>query len=114
MRVLSDKFEWQVTHEHAAKCYQLERILVSKVCRELAALGHDVEESSPQVDWELFVDATIPIWTASMADGALGLAQARGIDVGPDVLEAVTAGSAGKGRQHTARGLAQAAGTCHN
>jgi len=29
IRVLSDKFEWQVTHEHAAKCYQLERILVS-------------------------------------------------------------------------------------
>jgi len=28
IRVLSDKFEWQVTHEHAAKCYQLERILV--------------------------------------------------------------------------------------
>ncbi len=30
IRVLSDKFEWQVTHEHAAKCYQLERILVSE------------------------------------------------------------------------------------
>jgi len=35
IRVLSDKFEWQVTHEHAAKCYQLERILVSNVAHVL-------------------------------------------------------------------------------
>ena len=34
IRVLSDKFEWQVTHEHAAKCYQLERILVSDGVRK--------------------------------------------------------------------------------
>ena len=86
---------------------------VSKVCHELAALGHDVEESSPQVDWELFVDASLPIWTASMADSALGLAQARGIDVGPDVLEAVTLASVEYGRRLTAVDLLLALRLCN-
>ncbi|MFL5706714.1 MAG: amidase [Ktedonobacteraceae bacterium] len=86
---------------------------VLMVCHELAALGHDVEEASPQVDWERFVDATLPIWTASMADGALGLAQARGIDVGPDVLEAVTLASVDYGRRLTAVDLLQALRLCN-
>src|SRR5438128_381262 len=86
---------------------------VSMVCHELAALGHDVEESSPQVDWERFVDANLPIWTSAMADGALGVAQARGIEVGPDVLEAVTLASVEYGRRVTAVDLLRALRLCN-
>jgi amidase len=65
------------------------------------------------VDWELFVDATLPIWTASIADGALGLAQACGIDIGPDVLEAVTLASVEYGRRLTAVDLLRALRLCN-
>ncbi|GAC1654126.1 MAG: amidase family protein [Ktedonobacteraceae bacterium] len=81
---------------------------VSMVCHELVSMGHDVEESSPQVDWECFVDAILPIWTASVADSALGIARTSGIDVGPDVLEAVTLASVEYGRRLTAVDLLRA------
>jgi amidase len=81
---------------------------VSRVCRELAALGHTVEEASPQVDAEAFLEANIPVWTASLADSALGLAQMRGIDIGPDVLEAVTLASVEYGQRLTAVDLLRA------
>jgi amidase len=87
---------------------------VSMVCHELAALGHDVEEASPQLDWELFIDANLPIWTAAMADGALGVAQSRGIEVGPDVLEAVTLASVEYGRRITAVDLLRALRLCNS
>jgi amidase len=87
---------------------------VSMVCHELTALGHDVEEASPEVNWELFVDANLPIWTAAMADGALGVAQARGIEVGPDVLEAVTLASVEYGRRLTALDLLRALRLCNS
>jgi amidase len=85
---------------------------VSMVCRELAALGHDVEEASPELDWESFIDANVPIWTASIADSALGLAQARGVELGPDVLEAVTLAGVEYGRQLTAVDLLRALRLC--
>jgi two-component system, NarL family, response regulator LiaR len=86
---------------------------VSTVCHELVALGHDVEESSPHVDWELFIDANIPIWTGSIADGALGLANALGVEIGPDVLEAVTLASVEYGRWLTAVDLLRALQLCN-
>ncbi len=86
---------------------------VETVCRELAALGHDVEQASPRVDWERFVDANLPIWTASIAENALTLAQARGIEVGPDVLEAVTLASVEYGRRLTAVDLLRALRLCN-
>ncbi|HET9918543.1 MAG TPA: amidase family protein [Ktedonobacteraceae bacterium] len=85
---------------------------VSMVCHELAAMGHDVEEASPEVDWECFVEANLPIWTASVADSALGLAHARGIDLGPDVLEAVTLASVEYGQRLTAVDLLRALRLC--
>ncbi len=86
---------------------------VSLVCRELAALGHDVEEASPHLDWERFVDAILPVWTAGVADSALGLAQTRGIDLGLDVLEAVTLASVEYGRRLTAVDLLRALRLCN-
>ena len=86
---------------------------VTMVCRELVSLGHDVEEASPQVDWERFIDANLPIWTASIAEGALGLAQTRGIKIGQDVLEAVTLASVEYGRRLTAVDLLRALRLCN-
>lgn len=86
---------------------------VATICRELAALGHEVEEASPQVDWERFIDANLPIWTASVADTALGLAHARNVDLGPDVLEAVTLACVEYGRRLTALDLLQALRLCN-
>ncbi|HZO73928.1 MAG TPA: amidase [Ktedonobacteraceae bacterium] len=85
---------------------------VSTVCRELVTLGHEVEEASPTVDWESFVEANLPIWTASVADSALGLAQARGVDLSLDVLEAVTLASVEYGRRLTAVDLLRALRLC--
>jgi amidase len=86
---------------------------VSTFCHELVALGHDVEQSSPHVDWELFIDANIPIWTGSIADCALGLANALGVEIGPDVLEAVTLASVEYGRRLTAVDLLRALRLCN-
>lgn len=86
---------------------------VSRVCHELDALGHDVEEVSPHLDWERFVDAYLPIWTAASADSTLGLAHARGIDIGPDVLEAVTLACVEYGRRLTAVDLLRALRLCN-
>jgi amidase len=63
---------------------------VESVSRELSSLGHEVEEASPQIDWDALFNANITIWTTSLADTALGLARMRGVELGPDVLEAVT------------------------
>ncbi|HLG62440.1 MAG TPA: amidase [Ktedonosporobacter sp.] len=85
---------------------------VSTVCRELVTQGHEVEEASPPVDWESFVEANLPIWTASVADSALGLAQARGVDLSLDVLETVTLASVEYGRRLTAVDLLRALRLC--
>src|SRR5438093_12768373 len=45
IRVLSDKFEWQVTHEHAAKCYQLERILVLERNKQIQGKARKITPS---------------------------------------------------------------------
>lgn len=86
---------------------------VAMVCRELATLGHEVEEASPHVDWERFVDANLPIWTASVANTALSLARTRGVDVGPDVVEAVTFACVEYGQRLTAIDLLRALQLCN-
>lgn len=81
---------------------------VALVGRELAGLGHDVVEDSPQVEWEHVVEASLPIWTASIAEQVQGLAAARGVTPGPDVVEAVTLASVEYGRRLTAADLLRA------
>lgn len=86
---------------------------VLRVCHELAALGHEIEETSPHVEWERFVDANLPLWTASVANTALGLSQTRGIEIGPDVVEAVTLACVEYGRRLTAIDLLRALQLCN-
>ena len=78
---------------------------VETVGRELISLGHRVEEASPPLDWEAFVASQLPIWTASLADSAVGLAAVLGVELGPDVLEAVTLSSVEIGHRTTALDL---------
>ena len=56
---------------------------------------------------------TSRIWTASIAGSAPGLAHARGIDVSPDVLEAVTLASVDYGRRLTAVDLLRVLRLCN-
>jgi amidase len=86
---------------------------VESVGRQLVSLGHKVEEASPQLDWETFVASQLPIWTAFLADGAVGLATALGVELGPDVLEAVTLSSVEYGRRLTALDLYAAQRLCN-
>lgn len=86
---------------------------VESIGRELTSLGHGVEEASPQLDWEVFLQSQLPIWTAFMADGAVILAAALGVEPGPDVLEAVTLNSVEYGRRITALDLYAAQRTCN-
>ncbi len=86
---------------------------VETVGRELVSLGHGVEEVSPQLDWEAFTASQLPIWTAFLADGAVGLAAALGVEVGPDFLEAVTLSSVEYGRRITALDMYAAQCLCN-
>jgi len=78
---------------------------VESVGRELLSLGHRVEEASPPLDWEAFVASQLPLWTASLAGSAVGLAAVLGVELGPDVLEAVTLSCVEHGRRTTALDL---------
>jgi amidase len=78
---------------------------VESVGRELLSLGHRVEEASPPLDWEAFIASQLPLWTASLADSAVGLAAVLGVELGPAVLEAVTLSCVEQGRRTTALDL---------
>lgn len=78
---------------------------VETVGRELISLGHRVEEASPPLDWEVFVAAGVTFWAAFLADTTAGLAAVLGVELGPDVLEAVTLSNLEIGRRTTALDL---------
>ncbi|OBF41551.1 amidase [Mycolicibacterium peregrinum] len=86
-----------VDHEVAAA--------VAAVGAALEGLGHDVRPDSPVFDWDQFVDANLPVWSVSLAEGIDALAAAVGTTPGPDNLEATTLSSAEYGRRVTATQL---------
>ena len=57
------------------------------VARQLEALGHEVEVVSPELDWDRFVSALMPIWSANIVEGVEGMAAASGLEPGPERLE---------------------------
>ncbi len=83
------------------------------VGRELASLGHEVEEASPYVEWESFLDSQLPIWTAFLAGSAVGLADVLGVELSSEVLEATVLASVEYGRRLTALDLYAAQGICN-
>lgn len=54
------------------------------------SLGHDVEEASPQFDWEAFFDATVTCWTSNMVLWVDGAAELSGRVPCSETLEATT------------------------
>jgi amidase len=63
---------------------------VDAVARLLEQQGHRVEAATPQIDIEAFDDANFAIWCAFLADAAHGAAQALGVGLTRDTLEATT------------------------
>ncbi|MCD2109287.1 amidase family protein [Rhodococcus erythropolis] len=78
---------------------------VTAVGAALEALGHHVSPDSPVFDWDQFVDANLPVWSVSLAEGIDALAAAFGTTPGPDNLEATTLACAEYGRRVTATQL---------
>lgn len=66
--------------------------------RVLEELGHHVERAAPQLDGAVFDDANFIAWTAFLADGVDGLAEALGLTPGPEHLEATTLACVEHGR----------------
>jgi amidase len=58
-------------------------------CR-IEAMGHVVEPSSPEFDYELFLEAQKVIWCAYEAHDCIGLARKLGREIGPDNLQATS------------------------
>ncbi|GAA2415202.1 amidase [Mycolicibacterium llatzerense] len=81
---------------------------VTAVGAALEGLGHRVVPDSPVFDWEQFVDANLPVWSVSLAEGIDALAAAFGTAPGPDNLEATTLACAEYGRRVTATQLGAA------
>ncbi|MER5673608.1 amidase [Pseudonocardia alni] len=66
--------------------------------RVLEELGHHVERAAPQLDGAVFDDANFIAWTAFLADGVDGLAEALDLTPGPEHLEATTLACVEHGR----------------
>ncbi|MEV0671598.1 amidase family protein [Mycobacterium sp. NPDC050441] len=78
---------------------------VAAVGAVLEGLGHHVRPDSPDFDWDQFVDANLPVWGVSLAEGIDALAAALGTTPGPHNLEATTLACADHGRRVTATEL---------
>ncbi|MFN6546389.1 amidase [Mycolicibacterium nivoides] len=78
---------------------------VNAVGTVLEGLGHQVSPGSPVFDWERFVDANLPVWSVSLAEGIDALAAAFGTTPSPANLEATTLACAEYGRRVTATQL---------
>ena len=74
----------------------------------LASLGHAVEEKTPQLDWEAYLENVHVIWTTQTTASVDGLAALTGRRVGPDTLEAVTLACYEDGKRHSGTDLLRA------
>lgn len=70
--------------------------------KTLAALGHHVEETSPHVDWETFLQAMTDVWASDNAHTVDGFARLIGREVDTDTLEGSTLAAVEYGRTVTA------------
>ncbi|WP_066902049.1 amidase [Mycolicibacterium houstonense] len=78
---------------------------VAAVGSVLEGLGHHVRPDSPVFRWDQFVDANLPVWSVSLAEGIDALAAAVGTTPGAHNLEATTLACAEHGRRVTATEL---------
>ncbi|WP_321393660.1 amidase [Emcibacter sp.] len=78
---------------------------LKKTAVTLASLGHNVEEASPPLDHNAYLDATMKIWCANIANWIDQLAMVTGRNVSLDTLEAATLACYEKGKGLTATDL---------
>jgi amidase len=74
----------------------------------LATLGHAVEERTPRLDWDSYLEQVHVIWTTQTTVAVDGLAKLTGRRVGPDTLEAVTLACYEDGKRYSATDLLHA------
>ena len=74
----------------------------------LADLGHDVEEATPHVEWEPFLQAMTDVWAADNAHTVDGFARMMGRTVDTDTLEGSTLAAVEYGRTVSAGRLLDA------
>ena len=79
--------------------------------QRLAALGHDVEEARPEIDYEKFIAATHIIWCANVASWVDQAAAAIGRKVDRSTLETTTLACWREGREYKAADLLGALAT---
>lgn len=63
---------------------------VERTARWLEEQGHHVEESTPVFDWDQFLTALATVYCGTVQFMCGGLAEASGLQPGPDTLEAVS------------------------
>lgn len=79
----------------------------------LADLGHEVEEATPHVEWEPFLQAMTDVWAADNAHTVDGFAHMMGRSVDTDTLEGATLSAVEYGRTVTAQQLLDAMGVAN-
>jgi len=75
------------------------------------SLGHIVEEASPSIDAQAMGEANFALISTALASDLDARAAATGIAVGPDVIEPITMGFYGYGKQVPGVAVAKAHGT---
>ncbi|NNL84252.1 MAG: amidase [Myxococcales bacterium] len=81
---------------------------VALTVKHLEALGHELVEAAPPLDWESFLDDTHILWTAFSAHSVDGTAALLGRKASPENLEAVTWACVEEGRRYSAGDLTRA------
>ena len=74
-------------------------------------LGHIVEEAAPQVDAQAMGEANFALISTALASDLDARAAVTGVPVGPDVIEPITLGFYGFGKQVPGTAVAKAHGT---
>ena len=69
--------------------------------KTLAALGHEVEEATPEIDWEPFLQAMTDVWASDNAHTVDAFARLVGRTVDTDTLEGSTLAAVEYGRTVT-------------
>ena len=82
----------------------------AETAKVLESMGHHVEETTPQVEWEPFLRAMTDVWAADNAHTVDNLAAYLGVTPSLDNLEASTLAAVEYGRGVTASQLIEAMG----
>lgn len=70
----------------ATPCHPEVVAAVNATAKQLASLGHHVEEAAPDFDYETFLAAQKTIWAADAAAGLPAMAAHMNREIGPDTL----------------------------